>query len=196
MCHCLQKRGSVLIGNRQHSDNVATTSFSRTELLALVPSLRAFSRFLARDTALADDLVQETLVRALSKAEQFEPGTNLRAWLFSILRNFFLEQTRRNTREKEILSDYASSPDRVTQSRSPTQERETIRELDHFLWTLSPLLREALVLIGAQEMSYEDAAMVCGVTVGTMKVRVSRARAQLQVLLEAPDAPEEPSAAC
>nr|WP_283093268.1 sigma-70 family RNA polymerase sigma factor [Acetobacter persici] len=158
--------------------------------------MRAFSRFLARDTALADDLVQETLVRALSKAEQFEPGTNLRAWLFSILRNFFLEQTRRNTREKEILSDYASCPDRVTQSRSPTQERETIRELDHFLWTLSPLLREALVLIGAQEMSYEDAAMVCGVTVGTMKVRVSRARAQLQVLLEAPDAPEEPSAAC
>lgn len=196
MCHCLQKRGSVLIGNRQHSDNVATTSFSRTELLALVPSLRAFSRFLARDTALADDLVQETLVRALSKAEQFEPGTNLRAWLFSILRNFFLEQTRRNTREKEILNDYASSPDRVTQSRSLTQERETIRELDHFLWTLSPLLREALVLIGAQEMSYEDAAMVCGVTVGTMKVRVSRARAQLQVLLEAPDAREEPSAPC
>ncbi|WP_415465559.1 sigma-70 family RNA polymerase sigma factor [Acetobacter persici] len=165
-------------------------------MLALVPSLRAFSRFLARDTALADDLVQETLVRALSKAEQFEPGTNLRAWLFSILRNFFLEQTRRNTREKEILNDYASSPDRVTQSRSLTQERETIRELDHFLWTLSPLLREALVLIGAQEMSYEDAAMVCGVTVGTMKVRVSRARAQLQVLLEAPDAREEPSAPC
>ncbi|MFT8461973.1 MAG: sigma-70 family RNA polymerase sigma factor [Acetobacter persici] len=158
--------------------------------------MRAFSRFLARDTALADDLVQETLVRALSKAEQFEPGTNLRAWLFSILRNFFLEQTRRNTREKEILNDYASSPDRVTQSRSLTQERETIRELDHFLWTLSPLLREALVLIGAQEMSYEDAAMVCGVTVGTMKVRVSRARAQLQVLLEAPDAREEPSAPC
>lgn len=193
MCHRLQKRGSVLIRDRQHSDNVATTSFSRTELLALVPSLRAFSRFLARDAALADDLVQETVLRALSKSEQFMPGTNLKAWLFSILRNFFLEHARNRNREREVLSDYAASPDRVTQSRSPTQERETIRELDHFLWRLSPLLREALVLIGAQEMTYEDAALVCGVTVGTMKTRVSRARTQLQSLVENPDATDEPS---
>lgn len=194
MCHRLQKRGSVLIRDRQHSDNVATTSFSRTELLTLVPSLRAFSRFLARDAALADDLVQETVLRALSKSEQFAPGTNLKAWLFSILRNFFLEQTRHRNREREVLSDYAASPDRVTQSRSPLQERETIRELDNFLWQLSPLLREALVLIGAQEMTYEDAAMVCGVTVGTMKTRVSRARTQLQTLVEDSDDENSPSA--
>lgn len=195
MCHCLQKRGSVLIRDRQHSDNVATPSFSRTELLALLPSLRAFSRFLARDAALADDLVQETVVRALSKAAQFEAGTNLKAWLFSILRNFFLEQVRRNNREQEVLSDYAASPDRVIHSSPLTQEREAIRELDHFLWSLSPLLREALVLIGAQEMTYEDAALVCGVTVGTMKTRVSRARAELQILLEGSDDTPKPAAA-
>lgn len=136
---------------------------------------------------MADDLVQETVVRALSNADQFSLGTNLKAWLFSILRNFFLEQTRRRNREQEVLSDYAASPDRAAPSRSLLQERETIQELDALLWRLSPLLREALVLIGAQEMAYEDAAMVCGVTVGTMKTRVSRARTQLQLLLESPD---------
>ncbi|KXV63185.1 sigma-70 family RNA polymerase sigma factor [Acetobacter orleanensis] len=163
-------------------------------MLTLLPSLRAFSRFLSRDAALADDLVQETVMRALSKAEQFEAGTNLKAWLFCILRNFFLEQTRRRNREQEVLSDYAASPDRVTHSGPVTQERAAIRELDHFLWRLSPLLREALVLIGAQEMTYEDAALVCGVTVGTMKTRVSRARAHLQALLEGTEGGLEPSA--
>ncbi|MCX2560452.1 sigma-70 family RNA polymerase sigma factor [Acetobacter farinalis] len=153
-------------------------------MLALIPALRAFSRFLARDTTLADDLVQETVVRALSKAGQFAPGTNLKAWLFSILRNFFLEQARRSNRERAVLSDYAASPDRVAQSQSAAVERAAIQELDHFLWQLSPLLREALVLIGAQEMTYEDAAMICGVTVGTMKARVSRARVRLQTLTE------------
>lgn len=187
MCHCLQKRGRVLIQDRQHSANVATTSFSRTDLLALIPALRAFSRFLARDTTLADDLVQETVLRALSKADQFAPGTNLKAWLFSILRNFFLEQARRSSRERAVLNDYAASPDRVAESQSAAVARATIQELDHFLWQLSPLLREALVLIGAQEMTYEDAAMICGVTVGTMKARVSRARTLLQALTENQD---------
>ncbi|WP_197460737.1 sigma-70 family RNA polymerase sigma factor [Acetobacter tropicalis] len=162
----------------------ATASFSRTDLLALIPALRAFARLLARDATLADDLVQETILRALAKADLFTPGTNLKAWTFSILRNLFLEQARRKQKEQEVLDHYASNAQSHLPNRQNGPDREAIRDLDYYLWQLSPLLREALVLIGAQEMTYEEAASICEVSVGTMKTRVSRARAELQALTQ------------
>jgi len=148
----------------------------RRQIGALLPELRAFARFLARDRTAADDLVQETILRALSALHQFQTGTSLKAWLFTILRNAFYELRRRSSRESAAI---AASFD-TDEAASPNQDSRTdITDLQGLIWTLSPLLREALILIGAQELSYEEAALVCGVPVGTMKARLSRARVAL-----------------
>jgi RNA polymerase sigma-70 factor (ECF subfamily) len=139
--------------------------------------LRAYARFLARDRSAADDLVQDSLLRALSALDRYEPGGTLRAWLFTIQRNVFYEQARRRRTERMVLAQ-AIAPGEPMQG--PHQDGETdIADLQRLLWTLPPLLREALVLVGAQGMSHEEAAEVCAVPVGTMKARVSRARAQI-----------------
>ena len=149
-------------------------------MLALLPDLRAFARFLARDRAVADDLVQDTLVRALAALEQFQAGTNLKAWLFTILRNLFFEQTRRRQREAAALGAHGPLEEAVAGGQSDQSE---MRDLQRQLWLLPPLLREALVLVGAQELTHEEAALICGVPVGTMRARVSRARTQLARIL-------------
>lgn len=148
----------------------------RSQIAYLLPDLRAFARFLLRDRASADDLVQDALVRALGALEQFQAGTNLKAWLFTILRNAFYEQTRRRKREVRVLEAQSASPERA----EPAQDaRSALEDLDRLIWTLPPLLREALILVGAQELTYEEAALVCNVPVGTLKARVSRGRAAL-----------------
>jgi RNA polymerase sigma-70 factor (ECF subfamily) len=139
-----------------------------------------------RDRTAADDLVQDTVVRALGALPQFRPGTNLKAWLFTILRNLFFEQTRRRRREAAALSAHVPTEEIV---RPDQDDASHVRDLDRMLWALPPLLREALVLVGAQELSYEEAALICCVPVGTMKARVSRARVQLAQILM-PAAPE------
>ena len=149
---------------------------------ALLPDLRGFARFLTRDAMAADDLVQDTLVRALAAIDQFQPDTNLKAWLFTIQRNAFYEQIRRRRRETQVLSERLPDPD----STAPDAAlRGEVADLQRMLFTLPPLLREALVLVGAQELSYEQAAAICGVPVGTVKARVSRARSQLARVLAA-----------
>ena len=150
-------------------------------MLVLLPDLRAFARFLVRDRGHADDLVQDTVVRALSALAQFQTGTNLKAWLFTILRNLFFEQGRRRKREAAALS--ASAPLSAT-TRPEQADASEVRDLEHVLWKLSPVLREALVLVGAQELSHEEAAAICGVPIGTMKARVSRARTELSRILQ------------
>lgn len=153
----------------------------RRQIGVLLPELRAFARFLARDRVVADDLVQDTVLRALNALHQFQPGTSLKAWLFTILRNAFYEQRRRHTRETAVIE---ASLDR-TEAAEPTQDlRADITDLQGLIWALTPLLREALILIGAQELSYEEAAAVCGVPVGTMKARLSRARSALAVAMK------------
>jgi RNA polymerase sigma-70 factor (ECF subfamily) len=148
----------------------------RRQVGDLLPELRAFARFLARDRSAADDLVQDALVRALGALHQFQPGTSLKAWLFTIQRNAFYEQQRRRKREAVAL---AASFD-GTETAAPGQDvRSAITDLQQLIWTLPPLLREALILIGAQELTYEEAAVVCDVPVGTMKARLSRARVAL-----------------
>jgi RNA polymerase sigma factor (sigma-70 family) len=146
----------------------------RRDLTTLLPELRGYARFLARDRSKSDDLVQDTIVRALGSLTQFQQGTSLKAWMFTILRNAFYEQTRRRKRESAAMELHARTASGGTQLH-----HGEITDLSQLLWTLPPLLREALVLVGAQEMTHEEAALICGVPVGTMRARVSRARKQL-----------------
>ena len=153
----------------------------RAEMLLLLPDLRAFARFLVRDRTAADDLVQDTVVRALGALAQFVPGTNLKAWLFTILRNRFFEQARSRRREAVALSAHLPGEETVRPDQTDAAE---IRDLEQVMWKLSPVLREALVLVGAQELTHEEAAAICGVPIGTMKARVSRARTDLARIMQ------------
>ena len=146
----------------------------RTSLVALLPDLRAYARFLHRDASRADDLVQETVLRALAASAQFQPGTSPKAWLFTIQRNTFLQRTRAARREDAALQRAAH-----TTGEPMAAHGAEIADLAAMLWTLKPSLREALLLVGAQELSHEEAAAICGVPAGTMRARVSRARAEL-----------------
>ncbi|GAC1342297.1 MAG: RNA polymerase sigma factor [Acetobacteraceae bacterium] len=146
----------------------------------MLPDLRGFARFLARDRIAADDLVQDALVRALGAIHQFQAGSNLKAWLFTIVRNAFYEQARRRKREHRALEDRAVE----REAEEPLQTvRGDVNDLQRLIWTLPPLLREALILVGAQELSYDEAAQVCNVPVGTIKARVSRGRLALAVAM-------------
>lgn len=150
------------------------------DMVNVIPNLRAFARSLTGNQARADDLVQGALVRALSNLDKFESGTNLRAWLFTILRNLHYSELRKSRREVEdVDGTYA-----VRLTTSPNQI--SALELKDFwaaLETLSSEQREALILVAASGYSYEDAAGVCDCAVGTVKSRVNRARARLNKLL-------------
>jgi len=151
------------------------------QMTELLPELRAFARFLVRDKSEADDLVQDALVRALGALSHFQEGTSMKAWLFTILRNAFYEQARRRRTERAALERAGSAE----QSSAPHQETEAaLGDLQRLIWGLPPLLREALVLVGAQGLSHEQAAVICAVPVGTMKARVSRARAKIARAME------------
>jgi RNA polymerase sigma-70 factor (ECF subfamily) len=150
-------------------------------LIPLLADLRAYARFLAAQRAEADDLVQEALVRALVALPQFRDGSNLRAWLFTILRNAFFEQARRRRTERALL---ARSPAHDDASMPEQDARTDLADLQHHLFALPPLLRDALVLVGAQGISYEEASQICGVPVGTVKARVSRARTHLARMMQ------------
>lgn len=154
------------------------------QLGAELPALRAFARTLAGDAAAADDLAQETLLKAWASRDRFEPGSNLRAWLFTILRNAFYSNWRKRRRE---VGD-ADGVHAARLASPPSQDHHlALRDFEAALATLPPDQREALVLVGAAGMAYEEAAQVCGVAVGTIKSRVSRARARLLELLAATD---------
>lgn len=156
----------------------------RHDLLAVLPDLRGFARFLTRNPASADDLVQETVMRALAAQAQFTPGTTLKAWLFTIQRNIFYEQKRRATRERDIMRALEADPPVSPAGGADQPARDAVTDLGELIWRLPDLLREAIILVGAQELSYEEAARICAVPEGTMKARVSRARARLMVLTE------------
>ena len=171
------RRAVELIGDAQMDIADADT---RHQIVALLPDLRAFARFLVRDRTAADDVVQDSIVRALGAISQFQPGTNLKAWLFTILRNQFYEQARRRKREATALQ---ARPGKF-EAADPQQAQADIADLQQLIWRLPPAQREALLLVGAQEMSHEEAAAICGVPVGTMKARLSRARSGLAALME------------
>lgn len=145
-------------------------------IVELIPALRAFARSLCRNPTDADDLVQETLVRAIAALDSFEPGTRLKSWLFTIMRNAFYTRVAKERRQPPGLVDCVSS--RAVQE-SPQEWSATFEEFRTALERLPRHQREVLVLIGMLGESYEDAAMICGCAVGTVKSRLNRARAAL-----------------
>jgi RNA polymerase sigma-70 factor (ECF subfamily) len=154
------------------------------ELLACLPDMHAFARFLAKDYERADDLVQEATVRVLAAADQFEPGTNFKAWVFTILRNLYYNELQKNKRFVDNGGD--SDKFEFLSALASTQESSLdFRDFYRVFWQLDENHREVLMLVGASGLSYEDAASVCGCQVGTIKSRVSRARRDLRERLEA-----------
>ncbi len=152
----------------------------RKAILGAVPSLRAFAISLCGNVDRADDLVQETLMRALANIDSFQPGTNMAAWLFTILRNHFRSEYRKRRREVEDSDGrYAE-----TLKSQPEQYGQVeFREFREVLVQLPADQREALILVGASGFSYEEAANICGCAVGTIKSRVNRARTRLAELM-------------
>lgn len=163
------------------------------EMVSLVPQLHTFARSLCRDGVRADDLVQEALLRAFNNIQRFKPGTNLKAWLFTIVRNEHYSQLRRRKFEAhDISSEQLPEP-----SVPPDHDGELeLRDLNRALAALSPGQRAALILVSASGFSYDEAASICGCAVGTIKSRVARARSSLLAMLEgrmpAPAREEEP----
>ena len=149
-------------------------------LMKALPSLRAFAISLSGRAERADDLVQDTLMRAWANAESFQPGTNLNAWLFTILRNLFHSEYRKRRREVQ-------DEDGVYASRLSVQASQDahldVQDFRLALEMLPPDQREALLLVGASGFSYEEAADICQCAVGTIQSRVNRARTKLSELL-------------
>lgn len=150
----------------------------RRSLPQFLPALRSYARALCRERSAADDLVQETVVRALAAEQQWDPDSNLRAWLFTIQRNAWLAGLRRTGVEKRYMDSVSSEPS-VDQP-----DHGAVRDLNVALQALPAVQREALTLVGGQGMSLAEAAAVCGVPVGTIKARMSRGRAALRRMVE------------
>ena len=152
----------------------------RKALVDAVPNLRAFGISLCGDVDRADDLVQETLVKAWNNLGSFQEGTNLKAWLFTILRNRFRSLVSR----KHVTAEVATDDLEQLSSIPPEQEaRLEVLAFRRAFGLLKPGQREILVLVAVHGLSYERAAEVCGCEVGTVKSRVNRARAQLKAFL-------------
>ena len=150
------------------------------DMLKSVRSLRAFAVSLCGRTDVADDLVQETIVKAWSNLDKFEEGTNLQAWLFTILRNHYYSEIRKRRREIEDVEGRYSA----TLATHPAQYGHLdMADFKAAMQKLPDDQREALILVGASGFSYEDAAKICGVAIGTIKSRVNRARTRLSELL-------------
>jgi RNA polymerase sigma-70 factor (ECF subfamily) len=157
----------------------------RDSVIALLPPLRAFAWSLSRNSADVDDLVQDTLIKAWTHKDKFEPGTNLRAWLFTILRNTYYTAVVK--RRREVADEDGKHAARL--SAAPTQEWSVaMKAMQAALQQLPAEHREALVLVGAAGLTYEEAAEICGCALGTIKSRVNRARARLLKIMDAEDA--------
>ncbi len=173
----------VALGSAALPDN----AFAQA-LEAIIPHLRGYARSLSRSPAQADDLVQDALLRAWSARARFQAGTNFKAWMFVILRNVFLSGLRRRKFEQETTGN---EPEIIAPAAQPGHME--LLALRDALAKLAPSRREALMLVGAAGMSYEEAAKVCGCAVGTIKSRVSRARSELQLLLEGESPEPDPA---
>jgi RNA polymerase sigma-70 factor (ECF subfamily) len=156
------------------------SAFQR-ELISLIPHLRAFARTLAGDPAAADDLAQDAMMKAWDARSSYQMGTNMKAWTFMILRNQFYSEKRRAWRQTQLDQEAA---ERTLVAVEDPEAPVALDELRLGLAMLPPEQREALVLVGAGGFAYEEAAVICGCAVGTVKSRVSRARRALQGILD------------
>ncbi|MBA3942633.1 MAG: RNA polymerase subunit sigma-70 [Sphingopyxis sp.] len=161
-------------------DKSLTDSEFKSLLAEVIPHLRAYGRSLSGNPDLADDLTQDTMVKAWASRDRFERGTSIKAWTFVILRNTFLSQMRRN----KFRGEYDEVVVERTLSTPAAQEDSgEMADLQRALMELPQDQREALILVGAGGMSYEEAAQICDCALGTMKSRVSRARAALEEIM-------------
>lgn len=156
----------------------------KQQLAQVIPHLRAFGRSLSGNRDLADDLVQETLLKAWAARKRFQAGTNMRAWTFIILRNLYLSQMRR-ARFKGEWDDLVA--DRLLAAPASQDKHVELADMQRALLHLPQPQREALILVGAGGFAYEEAAEICGVAVGTIKSRVARGRVALETLMNGRD---------
>jgi RNA polymerase sigma-70 factor, ECF subfamily len=169
------------ISPEPHPQNIVDDAVFKDELASLIPHLRAFGRNLCGNPDLADDLVQETMLKAWKARGQYQPGTSMKSWAFVILRNSFLSQMRRNKFHGEYDELVA---DRILVHNDEQSDHLYLGDLQRALLQLPLQQREALILIGAGGLSYEEAAAICECAIGTMKSRVSRARDSLADIIE------------
>ena len=153
-----------------------------------IPRLRRYARALTRSADRADDLVQETLLRAIAKVHLWQPGTDIRAWLFTIMHNQYVNMVRRAMRDGANI-DIEQMSSALVATTDPTASRQ-LRELEHGLSRLRDEQREVILLVGLEGMSYEAAAQILGVPVGTVRSRLSRGRDALRRLLDMPERAE------
>jgi len=152
----------------------------KAQLAQVIPHLRAFGRSLSGSRDLADDLVQETLLKAWAARLRFQAGTNMRAWTFIILRNLYLSQMRRS-RFRGEWDDLVA--DRILAAPASQDKHVELGDMQRALLHLPQPQREALILVGAGGFAYEEAAEICGVAVGTIKSRVARGRVALETIM-------------
>jgi RNA polymerase sigma-70 factor, ECF subfamily len=152
-----------------------------------IPRLRRYARALTRNRERADDLVQDTLSRALVKEEFWQPGTNLRAWLFTIMHNQNVNNVRRDVRECGVV-DMGEIPATLPATTDPTASRQMV-ELERALAQLPLAQRQVILLVGLEGMSYEDTAGILSLPIGTVRSRLSRGRDALRELLDIEERP-------
>lgn len=152
----------------------------RDELVSHLPAMRAFALSLTRNSATADDMVQDTVVKAWTNIEKFQVGTNMRAWLFTILRNTYYSSRRKLNRE---VSDVDGAFAETLSVKPDHDGRLQLADFQKAFEQLPDEQREALILVGASGFSYEEAAEMCGVAIGTVKSRANRGRARLADLM-------------
>lgn len=173
-------------------DNALPDSEFKIELTNTIPHLRAFARNLCGRADLADDLVQEAMLKAWAARARFTEGSNMRAWTFTILRNVYISQMRRNKFSGEYDELVAEKKLAAPSHQDAPLE---LQDLQRALQELPDNQREAVILVGAGGFSYEEAAEICDCAVGTIKSRVSRARNTLSTMmahgLDDSDAPDE-----
>lgn len=174
-----------------HAGRSQASNEQQHDIVAHLPHLRGFAWLLVRDRTLADDLVQETIVRVLTHSEQFERGTNFKAWATTILRNLYFDEIRIRSRWIQLDVDALNDGPAISGGQ---EERLRLRDFERAFACLAAAQREALALVGASGFSYEDAARVAGASAGTMKSRVSRARLRLRQMLEVAPEPRAEAA--
>ena len=166
---------------RSYDLDAADEAAFKRDLVGLIPHLRAFARTLAGDAAAADDLAQDAMMKAWDARSSFQPGTNMKAWTFMILRNQFYSEKRRSWRSTQLDQEAA---ERTLVATDDPASPIALDELRQALGALPDEQREALILVGAGGFAYEEAAEICRCAVGTVKSRVSRARRALHSILE------------
>lgn len=158
-----------------------------SRLVAILPDLRGFARGLCREYDRADDLVQDAVVRALAAMDQFQPGSNFKAWTFTILRNLYVS----GFRDRRIRFEPLDEVDQLLLQAPSQEDALAMQKLDEAVQKLPPLRREALILVVAQGLPYGQVAAICRCAVGTIKSRVARARDELRAALNGEVARED-----